>query len=52
MLNNTKKTNGLIYVQNNKQKTKYDIQQQTTTTELQAFDFGQAHTECCRVKLF
>ena len=32
-------------------KTKYDIQQQTTTTELQAPDLGQAHTECGRVKL-
>ena len=27
-------------------KYKYDIQQQMTTTELQAPDLGQAHTEC------
>ena len=26
-------------------KNKYDIQQQTTTTELEVLDLGQAHTE-------
>lgn len=39
------KNNGLIYVQNNKQITIDDLQQQMTTIELQAADLGQAHTD-------
>ena len=44
MLNNSnEKTNGLIYVKK-LTKNKYVTHKQTTTTELQAPDLGQAHT--------
>ena len=47
MKNNlNEKTNTLIYIYKKKMnKNRYDIQQQTTTTEL-----GQAHIECDWVK--
>ena len=32
-------------------KNKYDRQEPTTTTEQQGHDLGQAHIECCGVKL-
>ena len=46
----TIQSNYLIYVKEINEN-KYVTHQQTTTTELQASDFGQAlHTECGRVK--
>ena len=40
----TRKNNRLVYIQNKERK--INIQQQTTTTELQDPDSGQVHIEC------
>lgn len=43
--NSNENNNNWMYVQNNKQKSKCDIQLRTKTTELQYPDLGQTYTE-------